>query len=233
MLRLLVRDRMWRERGGPAPSAALFRTNNLTAMVLQVNKVFPQDFVDAVWDPVDIHDGWSESHEWRSHHNLPDVMKQSPVSQREVRQPLEPLPWVAGVSLHDEIYLDAVGLCPEGALYRLTRFGPTELRMPTGEHITFSPPTEGEAIGNIVWDDVPLGKMNAILSDDLVFSGNISVFKRIIRPMVEGEFLWQQCHFGGKGHDDQRAEFNRRIRQLFLKRSRIEATIVKHLQPFY
>lgn len=233
MLRLLVRDRMWREHGGPAPSAALFRTNLLTRVVLQAHKVLPQDFVDAVWDPVDIHDGWSEANEWRSQHNIPEVMKQSPVAQRAVRQINEPLPWVSGVSLHDEIYLDAIGIIPDAALYRLTRFGPTELRIPTRECSTFSPPAEGKPIGNIIWDDAPVGDMNPFLGNDLTFSGNISVFKRSLRLMVEGEHDWQQCYFEGKSHDDERAEFNRRIRQLFLKRARIEATIEKHLRPFY
>jgi hypothetical protein len=232
LLRLLVRDRMWRETGGPAPSAALFRTNHVTSMLLHQHKVLPQDFVDAVWDPVDIHDGWSEAQDWRSQHHLPEVMKQSPVAQREVRRSLKALPWVAGVSLHDEIYLDAVGLCPEGALYRLTRFGPTELRMPTEASPNFRTPAEGGAIGDIVWEGYPLGQMNPILVDDLVFSGSMSVFKRSLRLMAEGEFLWEQCYFDGKAHDDQRAEFNRRIRQLFLKRARIEATIVKHLTVF-
>lgn len=232
MLRLLVRDRMWRENGGPAPSAALFQTNRFTRMLLQTHKVFPQHFVDAVWDPVDIHDGWSEAREWRSHYHLPDVMKQSPVAQREVRRSLEALPWVAGVSLHDEIYLDAVSLCPEGALYRLTRFGPTELRLPTGDSPNFMLPAEGEPIGNVVWEGAALGHMNPVLVEDLLFSGSVSAYKRSLRLMAEGEFLWKQCYFDGKTQDDERAEFNRRIRQLFLKRSRIEATIVKHLEPF-
>ena len=65
-LRLLVRHRMWRDSGHPIPSAAFFKTNRFTNMLLHSSKTRPQDFIDSVWSPVDIHDGWSEALEWRS-----------------------------------------------------------------------------------------------------------------------------------------------------------------------
>lgn len=232
MLRLLVRDRMWREDGGPAPSAALFRTNHLTTMLLHENRILPQEFVDAVWDPVDIHDGWSEANEWRFVNHMPDVMKQSPAAQRPVRRPIDLMPWIAGVTLHDEIYVDAVRLVPDGALYRLTRFGPTELRLPNAPSIKLNSTHNKLAVGDITWDNIPLGELNPILGDDLISSGNPTIFKRSLRLMVEGEFLWESCRFNGYEQDEMRAEFNRRMRQLFLKRTRIEMAIVKHLQPF-
>lgn len=232
MLRFLVRDRMWREDGGPAPSAALFRTKNLTNMLLHENRVLPQEFVDAVWDPVDIHDRWSEGNEWRSGLQIPDVMKQSPAAQRPVRYTIQLLPWVTGVSLHDEIYVDAVRLLPDGALYRLTRFGPTELRLPNLASSKLDFEGSRQSVGNITWDGFPLGQLNPILRGDLVSSGSQVIYKRSQRIMVEGEFLWEQCYFDGHTQDEKRAEFNRRIRQLFLRRSRIEMAIVKHLKPF-
>lgn len=231
MLRMLVRDRMWREQGGPAPSAALFRTNHFTSMLLRENKVDPQDLVDSVWKPVDIHDGWSEAREWQSGQSIPDVMRQSTAAQREVLQTPDALPWISGAILHDEIFIDAVALIPGGALYRLTRFGPTELRIPAAEYVHFEAPSGTQSVAKIRVASVPLGDPNPILRD-LHFSGKVAVHKRSMRLMAEGEFLWESCYFGGHAQDEQRAEYNRRIRQLFMKRARIEAVIVKHLLPF-
>jgi len=232
MLRLLVRDRMWRERGGPAPDAALFRTNRLTAMLLYASKTSPQKFIDAVWDPVDLHDGWSEAHEWQSDLALPDTMKQSPAAQRQVRRPPQTLQWVSGVSLHDEVFVDALALYGGGALYRLTRFGPTELRLPAEGRDDVRMPAEGQPVGQIVWRGAELRCLEPLLIDDLRYAGSSSDFKRSLRLMVEGDFLWQSTHFDGAENEGVRAEYNRRMRQLFLKRARIEATIVKYLQPF-
>lgn len=50
--------------------------------------------------------------------------------------------------------------------------------------------------------------------------------------MRERGYLWEPTYSGGREHDNVRADYNRRICQLFLKRARMETTIVKHLQPF-
>lgn len=230
-LRYLVRDRMWRERGGPAPPAALFKTNHLTDMVCRDNKTSPQDLIDSTWGPVELHDGWSEAREWRSHLKIPDVMLRSPINQRETRHTPETLPWVSGVVLHDEFYVDALGIIPDSAIYRLTRFGPTELRVPDNWS-TYNDLVEGQAVADIKYDGVRLGDANRILIDDLRYAGATRFYSRSVRFMTEGEYLWEQTYFGGHAEDEVRAEYNRRIRQLFLKRARIEATIVRYLQPF-
>ncbi len=232
MLGHLVRDRMWRERGGPAPDAALFKTNRLTAMLLYASKTTPQEFIDAVWDPVDLHEGWSEAHEWQSDFALPVTMKQSPAAQRGTRHSPQTLQWVSGVSLHDEVFVDALALYGGAALYRLTRFGPTELRLPVASGEDVQMPAEGQPVGQIYWRGVELRCLEPLLVDDLRYAGSSSGFKRSLRLMLEGDFLWQSTHFGGAESEAVRAEFNRRIRQLFLKRARIEATIVRHLEPF-
>ena len=232
MLGFLIRDRMWRERGGPAPDSALFKTNQLTAMLLYASKTSPQEFVDAVWDPVDLHEGWSEAHEWQSDLALPDTMKQSPAAQRGIRHPPQALQWISGVSLHDEIFVDALALYGGAALYRLTRFGPTELRLPVGPEEIVQMPAEGQPVGKISWRGVELRCLEPLLVDDLRYAGSSSEFKRSLRLMLDGDFLWQSTHFGGADNEAVRAEYNRRLRQLFLKRARIEATIVRHLQPF-
>lgn len=231
-LRLLVRDRIWREGGGPSPPAGLFKTNRFTNLVCLAERVSPQELLDMVWESVDIHDGWSESREWQSCLPLPEVMKQSPVAQRQIRHTPDMLPWVAGYVLHDEIAFDAISIIPDGAVYRLTRFGPTEIRLPVTEGTSFHDLAEGQPIGDIAWEDVPLRNWNRILIDDLRYAGSLSIYKRSIRLIAEGESLWEKAYFHGHEHDEIRAEFNKRIRQLFLKRARIEATIVKHLQPF-
>lgn len=230
-LRYLIRDRMWRERGGPGPPAALFKTNNLTAMVCHDSKISPQDLVDSTWGPVELHDGWSEAREWRSHLKMPDVMLRSPVSQREIRHTPDNLPWISGVTLHDEFYIDAVSVIPDSALYRLTRFGPTELRIPdywaSGNSLA-----EGQPVGDLTHSEFRIGDANRILIDDLRYAGATRFYSRSVRLMTEGEFLWESTYFDGHAEDEVRAEYNRRIRQLFLKRARIEATIVRHLMPF-
>lgn len=232
MLGFLVRDRMWRERGGPAPHAALFKTNRLTAMLLHATKTLPQEFIDAVWDPVDLHDGWSEAHEWQSDLAIPNTMKQSPAAQRQFRRPPQTLQWVSGVSLHDEVFVDALALYDGAALYRLTRFGPTELRLPVDDREDVTMPAEGQPVGQIAWRGAELRFLEPLLIDDLRYAGSSSDFKRSLRLMVEGDFLWQSTHFDGAEDDGVRAEYNRRMRQLFLKRARIEATIVRHMQKF-
>ncbi len=223
---------MWRERGGPAPHAALMRTNQLTTMLLHANKTSPQDFIDAVWDPVDLHEGWSEAHEWQSDLALPDTMKQSPAAQRQIRYVPQTLPWVSGVSLHDEVFVDALALHDGAAIYRLTRFGPTELRLPVGDADKIRLPIEGRPIGEIAWRGAALSNLEPLLLDELRYAGSSSDFKRSLRLMIEGDSLWQSTYFAGAANDEVRAEYNRRIRQLFLKRARIEATIAKHLRPF-
>ena len=232
MLGLLVRDRMWRARGGPAPDAGLFKTNQLTAMLLYASKTDPQEFIDAVWDPVDLHEGWSEAHEWRSDLTLPETMKQSPAAQRAIRRPPQTLQWVSGISLHDEVFIDALAIYGGAALYRLTRFGPTELRLPVGPGESVQMPADGQPVGEISWRGVQLRCLEPLLVDDLRYAGSSNEFKRSLRLMLDGDLLWQPTHFGGAASEAVRAEYNQRMRQLFLKRARIEATIVRHLQPF-
>ena len=232
MLGLLLRDRIWREQGGPAPNAALFKTNQLTAMLLHASKTHPQEFVNEVWDPVDLYDGWSEAHEWQSDLALPETMKQSPAAQRGVRRPPEGLQWISGVSLHDEVFIDALAIYGGAALYRLTRFGPTELRLPVEPGETLQMPENGQPVGEISWRGVRLKCLEPMLVDGLRYAGSSNEFKRSFRLMLDGDYLWQPTHFGGTANEAVRAKFNQRMRQLFLKRARIEATIARHLKPF-
>lgn len=230
-IRLLVRDRMWRQSGWPTPNAALFKTNRFTMMLLHSTKTLPQDFVDSVWSPVDLHDGWSEALEWRSNLAVPEVMKQSPVSQRRDRLVPYTLPWISGVCLHDEIYLDGLLLPSLAVLYQGKRGGLAELRLPsnTGE---FSMAYEGDAIGDMTWRGVRLRDLDPLLGDDLRATGEYLVYERSTRIIAKGGFLWEPTHFTGHEHDQVRADFNEQVRRLFLKRARIEATIVRHLEQF-
>lgn len=230
-LRLLVRDRMWRASGWPSPSAALFRTNRLTTMLLHSSRTRPQDLIDSIWLPVDLHDGWSEAFEWRSHLPVPEVMKQSPVSKRRDRHIPRTLPWVSGVYLHDEIYLDALLLPSLAVLHREKRNGPIELRLPPNIE-EFSMAHEGDAIGDITWRGVRLRDLDPLLGDDLRATGEYLIYGRSIRVMAEGGYLWETTHFGGQDYDQVRADFNEQVRRLFLKRARIEATISRQLSIF-
>lgn len=230
-LRLLVRDRMWRDSGWPWPHPALFRTNRITTMLLHSTKTLPQDLVASVWLPVDLHDGWSESLEWRSHLPVPEVMRQSPVAARKDRHTPMTMPWISGVCLHDEIYLDGLLLPSLAVLQQEKRHGPTELRLPPN-HQEFSFPTKGEPIGDITWRGVSLKTLDPVLVDDLRHTGEFRIFANSVRVMAEGNYLWETTHFEGQENDEVRAAFNENVRRLFLKRARIEATIVRHLQQF-
>lgn len=230
-LRLFVRDRMWRASGRPIPSAAFFKTNRFTTMLLHSFKTLPQDFVDSVWSPVDVHDGWSEAIEWRSNLAVPEVMRQSPVSQRRDRHIPYSLPWISGVSLHDEVYLDGLLLPSLAVLYQEKRGGPTELRLPrnTGE---FSVAGKGDQLGDMTWRGVRLKDLDPVLGADLRATGEYLIYERSTRVVAEGDYLWETTHFAGHEYDQVRARFNEQVRHLFLKRARIEATIVRYLEPF-
>lgn len=230
-LRLLVRDRMWRASGHPIPSAAFFRTNRFTVMLLHSSRTLPQDFVDSVWSPVDVHDGWSEALEWRSNLPVPEVMMQSPVSRRSDRHMPYTLPWVSGVCLHDEIYLDGLLLPSLAVLHQGKRGAPAELRLPRNTD-EFSMAAKGDQIGDMTWRGVPLKALDPVLGADLRATGDYFVYERSTRVVTEGDFLWQTTHFAGQAFDQVRASFNEQVRRLFLKRARIEATIVRHLEPF-
>lgn len=230
-LRLLVRDRMWRQSGWPIPSASLFKTNRLTALLLHSTKTRPQDFVDSVWSPVDLHDGWSEAIEWRSDLSVPEVMKQSPVAQRRDRHVPYTFPWISGVCLHDEIYLDGVLLPSLAVLHQEKRGGQIELRMPANRD-EFSMPEKGQPIGDMTWRGVPLRQLDPWLGDDLLHTGQTLIYGRSNRVILKGDYLWETTYLTGAEHDAVRTDFNQQVRQLFLKRARIEATIVRHLDRF-
>ncbi len=230
-LRLLVRDRMWRDSGWPWPHPALFKTNRLTTMLLHATKTLPQDLVASVWLPVDLHDGWGEALEWRSHLPVPDVMKHSPVASRKDRHTPMTLPWISGVCLHDEIYLDGLLLPSLAVLHRETRHGPTELRLPPNTS-EFKFPSKGEPIGEMTWRGVRLRDLDPVLVNDLRHSGDLNIYANSTRVVTEGDYLWETTHFEGQENDEVRAMFNESVRRLFLKRARIEAIIVRHLEPF-
>ena len=79
-----------------------------------------------------------------------------------------------------------------------------------------------------------LGSRISIPSSALICraTGEYLIYERSTRVVAKGDFLRETTHIVGHDYDKVRAAFNEQVRRLFLKRARIEATIVRYLEPF-
>ena len=77
-------------------------------------------------------------------------MRQSPVSQRKDRHVPYTLPWVSGVCLHNEVYIEGLLLLSLAVLHQEKRGGPSELRLPPHTE-EFSMAGKGDQIGDMTW----------------------------------------------------------------------------------
>lgn len=216
----LALARVWRRRGTVAPPVGAMNVNAIAKALLENHGVDGQAFMDATWRPVPIFDKYTDTSDWRSTGTEPALLARSPLLQhRETTLP-QGVPWMAGYSSSDAIFVEAVELAPEVVLYwRPTRGDVAEIRLPAGVPHTVITAAVGGPLRRLV--------SHPVLDRFALTIRSAGFHQRTTRIIVEGAAPWKRAHLAG-GNED-RAEVAAELKALRPARRQFEALIKRML----
>lgn len=216
----LALARVWRRCGTVAPPVGTLHVNAIAKALLERQGVDGQAFMDATWRPVAMFDKYTDTADWRSAGAEPALLARSPLLQhRETTLP-EGLPWMAGYSSGDAVFLEAIELAPEVVVYwRPTRGDEAEIRLPAGLPQTLVTAAVGRPLRRLV--------SHPVLDRFPLTIRTAAWHQRTTRITVEGAAPWKRIRLAG-GNED-RAKIAAEVKALKPGRRQLEALIKRML----
>lgn len=216
----LARARLWRRSGTVAPPAGIMVTSAIGKAMLEHHGIEPQAFLDATWRPVAMGDKYADTHDWRDGRSPPDLLARTPLISHAQRDLPDAMPWTAGYSAQDAVFIEAIALSPDVIIYwRPPRNDMCEIRLTPGLPRTTVIALQGQPLRKLV--------SHPVLNRFELWISTYQFHRRSLRFGISGGGPWRRMQF--RGGKDERRLLKEEISALAPSRRHLEKLITGQL----